>query len=223
MKKKLTTNAIDILHDRYIGNNAERRASLKEERINAEVARTIYDLRQERGLTQKDLAGLIGTTQSVVSRLEDADYDGHSLTMLSRIAKALNKSISVKMNEQDPELDTRRFVFRVLVQGLRRERGLKVDEFSKATGIDRDEVISIERSLNYEPSPLTLFKLSQFFKIPQEKLAILAGAVLDIPQPLSAEASKFAAKSESFSKLTSEEKEILDEFVRFLKHEKEVK
>ncbi len=223
MKKKLTTNAIDILHDRYIGIDAERRASLKEERINAEVARAIYELRQEKDLTQKDLAALIGTTQSVISRLEDADYERHSLTMLSRIAKALNKSISIKMTERDPELDTRRFVFRVLVQGLRRERGLKVDEFSKETGIDRDEVIAIERNVDYKPSPLTLYKLSQFFKIPQEKLAILAGAVLDISQPLRAEASRFAAKSESFSKLTSEEREILDEFVKFLKHEQEVK
>jgi transcriptional regulator with XRE-family HTH domain len=219
MKKKITTNAIDILHDRYIGTDTERRASLQEERINAEVARTIYELREERGLTQEALAELVGTTQSVISRLEDADYEGHSLSMLNRIARALNKSLAVGMKEKDPELETRRFVFRAVVQGLRRERGLKVDELAQKTGIDRDEVIAIERNTDYKPTPLTLYKLSRFFEIPQENLAILAGAILDIPQAFRREASNFAAKSESFSKLTKEEKQILDDFVKVLRTE----
>ena len=45
------------------------------------------------------------TTQSVISRLEDADYDGHSLSMLNRIAKALNRQVQIQMRpaEQNPE------------------------------------------------------------------------------------------------------------------------
>ena len=39
-------------------------------------------------------------TQSVISRLEDADYEGHSLTMLSRIASALNQKLTVAMTPQ---------------------------------------------------------------------------------------------------------------------------
>jgi transcriptional regulator with XRE-family HTH domain len=88
-----TTNAIDILHRRYIGESAERQASLEAERMHAQVARTIYDLRKQAGLTQKELAKMIGTTQSVISRLEDADYEGHSLSMLSRIATALKQRL----------------------------------------------------------------------------------------------------------------------------------
>jgi transcriptional regulator with XRE-family HTH domain len=88
-----TRNALDILHRRYIGDVAERRQSLEAERLHAQVARTIYDLRKQAGLTQKDLARLIGTTQSVISRLEDADYEGHSLSMLSRIAAALGQRL----------------------------------------------------------------------------------------------------------------------------------
>jgi predicted transcriptional regulator len=49
-------------------------------------------------LTQAQLAELIGTTQSVISRLEDADYDGHSPTMLSRIVSALNQKLTVVMS-----------------------------------------------------------------------------------------------------------------------------
>ncbi len=98
-KNKKTSKAFDILHRRYIGENAERQASFEAERVNAEVARTIYDLRKKAGLTQKELGQIVGTTQSVISRLEDADYEGHSLSMLHRIAMALNRRLSVQMVE----------------------------------------------------------------------------------------------------------------------------
>jgi transcriptional regulator with XRE-family HTH domain len=99
MKSKKTSGTLDILHRRYIGENAERQVSLEVERLNAEVARTIYELRKKAGLTQKELAQMVGTTQSVISRLEDADYEGHSLSMLHRIAMALNRRLSVQMVE----------------------------------------------------------------------------------------------------------------------------
>jgi len=62
-KEERTTSAVEILHRRYIGDDAERKASLQAERVNAEFAQMIYDLRQEAGMTQKELADLIGTTQ----------------------------------------------------------------------------------------------------------------------------------------------------------------
>jgi ribosome-binding protein aMBF1 (putative translation factor) len=96
-KGKKTDDAVKILKDRYIGDDAQRKESLQEERVHAQVARTIYELRQEAGLSQKQLADMIGTTQSVISRLEDADYEGHSLSMLNRIAEALDKRLKVKM------------------------------------------------------------------------------------------------------------------------------
>ena len=101
--KRQGVDAVEILHRRYIGDDADRKTSLQEERVNAEVARMIYELRKEAGLKQKDLAELIGTTQSVISRLEDADYNGHSLSMLSRIAKALNRRLAVSMPNRDKE------------------------------------------------------------------------------------------------------------------------
>jgi transcriptional regulator with XRE-family HTH domain len=48
------------------------------------------------GLTQRDLAKLIGITASVICRLEDTDYEGHSLAMLTRIATALNKRVEIR-------------------------------------------------------------------------------------------------------------------------------
>ena len=70
--------------------------NLEEARANEEIARRIYDLRTAAGLTQTQLAKLINTTASVICRLEDADYEGHSLSMLRRIAAALNQRVEIR-------------------------------------------------------------------------------------------------------------------------------
>ena len=68
---------------------------LEEARANDEVARRVRTLRTQAGLTQRELANRVGTTASVICRLEDADYHGHSLTMLQRIAAALGHRVEV--------------------------------------------------------------------------------------------------------------------------------
>jgi transcriptional regulator with XRE-family HTH domain len=105
MQKHKTADAIEILQRRYIGDDLKRAASLQEERVNAQVARTIRELREDAGLTQKELAEMIETTQSVVSRLEDADYEGHSLSMLDRIARALNQRVSISVASEDRQVE----------------------------------------------------------------------------------------------------------------------
>lgn len=71
--------------------------------INAEVAQLIYETRIKAGLTQKELADLIGTKQPVIARLEDADYEGHSLSMLQKIASALNKRVEIHLTSMEEE------------------------------------------------------------------------------------------------------------------------
>jgi transcriptional regulator with XRE-family HTH domain len=100
----------------------ERKAALQEERVNAEVARLIHDMRNAAGLSQQQLAELIGTTQSVISRLEDADYEGRSLSLLERIATALNQKLTVVMTAREPEELEIREAFHRVVQMLRRSR-----------------------------------------------------------------------------------------------------
>jgi len=96
MKKKRTTDAVRILHDRFYKGKGERLASLERERANARIARDIFELRIKSGLTQKALAKLVQTTPSVISRLENADYSGHSLNMLQRVAAAFHRRVEVK-------------------------------------------------------------------------------------------------------------------------------
>ncbi len=95
-KKKTTTDAVEILQRRYYEGKPERLAALEEARANDEVARKIYALRTQAGLTQPQLAKLVGTTASVICRLEDADYEGHSLAMLRRIAAALDRRVEIR-------------------------------------------------------------------------------------------------------------------------------
>jgi len=102
MAKRTISDAVEILHGRYVKGDPERKAAVEAERANAEIARLIYAMRTEAGLTQGQLAGLVGTTQSVISRLEDSDYEGHSLSMLHRIAEALKKKLTVLMTAKDP-------------------------------------------------------------------------------------------------------------------------
>ena len=94
-RKRKISDGTEILRRVYIGSNAAKEALLEEARANMEIARKIYDLREQAGLTQRELATKIDTTASVICRLEDADYQGHSLAMLNRIAAALGKRIKI--------------------------------------------------------------------------------------------------------------------------------
>ncbi len=92
---KITTDAIKILDHLFFEGKPERLAELEEAREADKIARQIYELRTRAGLTQRELAKRVSTTASVISRLEDADYEGHSLTMLRRIAAALESRVEV--------------------------------------------------------------------------------------------------------------------------------
>jgi ribosome-binding protein aMBF1 (putative translation factor) len=95
-KRKPTTDAIEILHRRYYEGKPNRLRELEEARVEDEVARKIYALRTKAGLSQRELAKLVGTSASAICRLEDADYEGHSMAMLKRIAEALNKRVEIR-------------------------------------------------------------------------------------------------------------------------------
>lgn len=95
-KTRATTDAVEILHRKFYEGDLERIKALEERRANDEIARSIRVLRTKAGLTQSALARLVGTTASVICRLEDADYEGHSVAMLRRIAAALNRRVEIR-------------------------------------------------------------------------------------------------------------------------------
>ncbi|MBI5710920.1 MAG: helix-turn-helix domain-containing protein [Candidatus Eisenbacteria bacterium] len=95
-KREPTTDALEILHRRFYEGRPQRLAALERARLSLEIGAQIYELRMRAKLSQRQLAKLVGTTASVICRLEDADYSGHSLSMLHRIASALASRIELR-------------------------------------------------------------------------------------------------------------------------------
>ena len=65
-----------------------------------DVALQIAALREESGLSQKELAKRVGTSQQQISRLESPSYEGHSLSMLRRVAAVLGATVQVKFQRE---------------------------------------------------------------------------------------------------------------------------
>lgn len=97
MSRKYTRSAaLQALYEEAIGNDPALADEYEQAVVDAHIGRDVYRLRTEAGLSQRELAAKVGTTASVICRLEDADYTGHSLPMLRRIASAVGKRVEVR-------------------------------------------------------------------------------------------------------------------------------
>ena len=69
--------------------NPEIRIKYEEEKVKSEIAFMVKNTREKMGLTQAELAEKVGTSQSVIARLEGGnDTRTPSLSLLSRIARS---------------------------------------------------------------------------------------------------------------------------------------
>jgi len=87
MSKKIKTN-YDLWREENM-KDPEFRRLYREEEAKFSVSQKIRQLRKKLGMTQQSLAKKVKTTQSAIARIESADYEGHSLSKLEEIAKAL--------------------------------------------------------------------------------------------------------------------------------------
>lgn len=67
-----------------------------------DVALQLASLRKKSGLSQKQLAKRVETSQQQISRLESPSYEGHSLSMLRRVAEVLGATVHVEIHSQKP-------------------------------------------------------------------------------------------------------------------------
>lgn len=93
--RRANSDAVEVLYRRYYRGRPARLRALQEARTADSVARKLMALRLGAGLTQRQLAKLVGTTASAICRLEDAEYEGHSLAMLNRIASVLKRRVEI--------------------------------------------------------------------------------------------------------------------------------
>ncbi len=91
-----TKDAIAIL-DHLTGDDRELQEMIAQETTNAQVAATICQVRAKARLTQEQLAALVGTTQPIIARLEQGDYQGDPVSMLHRIATAVNRRVEIRL------------------------------------------------------------------------------------------------------------------------------
>lgn len=93
--------------DKYVQEKIKKYPFLKEELKKADtawdIAGQVYDLRKKAGLTQKEVAELVGTKQSNIARIESADYKSYSHKTLEKIAKALNARLEVRVISADSD------------------------------------------------------------------------------------------------------------------------
>ncbi len=76
--------------------NPEVKAEYEDLDVFYKVKRQLINLRKEKGLSQKELAEIIGTKQSAISRMENEKYNP-SVELLSKIAKAFDKELEIKI------------------------------------------------------------------------------------------------------------------------------
>ena len=84
----------------------KRRESAPDTRTEVEhdlaLGQLIYDLRTDSGLSQRQLAERMGTTQSVISRLEEGGGARNRIDTLARVATALDRHLVVSFPEKVP-------------------------------------------------------------------------------------------------------------------------
>jgi ribosome-binding protein aMBF1 (putative translation factor) len=95
-------------HDQLVKERSRRSATYRKTFARTlhqiDLALLVREMREGAGLTQVELAKRIGTTQSVIARLEDAEYRGQSLSMLERIAAACGVTLKLHA-EKKPNFD----------------------------------------------------------------------------------------------------------------------
>ena len=93
-------------YSRWSEVQGKRPAISTETRVGVEqdlaLGQLIYDLRTEAGLSQRELAERMGTTQSVISRLEEGGGARNRIDTLARVATALNRHLVVSFPEELP-------------------------------------------------------------------------------------------------------------------------
>jgi len=139
------------------------------------------------------------------------DFDGLAALGRSVVERALANATEDVLEVEDLHRS-----LGVLVQLLRRKKGLSVEELAAEARVDVFEVQGIELGTTLDANPRTIYQLEQYFQLPSRSLVILSGAV-NVESEIHEEAVRFAASAQGMNKLNRDEKKALNKFVKFLK------
>jgi HTH-type transcriptional regulator, competence development regulator len=102
-----------------------------------------------------------------------------------------------------------------LVEYSRRKLGLSVEQLAEQADVDIEEIVQIETMASVVPDVRTVYQLAEALKLTPNTLMEVAGLTTTRPQIRNV-ALRFAARSESTARLSHDEQEALEEFVKVL-------
>lgn len=108
------------------------------------------------------------------------------------------------------------YAFGTLIQLMRREKGLTVEQLAERARVGVAEVVGIERDPRHKPRPRSVYQLADFFGLPQRALLKLSNVTEVHDEPLREAAYHFAANSSTVAELSREERAAMTEFVKVL-------
>jgi transcriptional regulator with XRE-family HTH domain len=111
--------------------------------------------------------------------------------------------------------------FGVVVRQLRLREELTVAELCVRADVPEEQLRSIEHDPHFKPRPRTVYQLADYFSVSKRGMMKLSGATRAFSPEFKEAAYRFAAKSDDLSKLTDEERQILNDYVKFLNDQSE--
>lgn len=103
-RRKSAADALKIMDAAFGAKDPHWKEHVDEERQKLAIGMLIRETRESLELTQVELARRVGTTQSVISRIEDANYGGLKIETLQRIAMALGLPLAITLGPRSIQL-----------------------------------------------------------------------------------------------------------------------
>ena len=144
--------------------------------------------------------------------LASAEAEANQFVCVGGLAFSLHRS----ENLTSPRDHASRLAFAKLISLARRSRRLSLPQLADQAQVDLDELVEIENGQATNPEPRTVHRLAQSLKLPERRLMQLSGLVKVRDVKVDRAAVQFAAQSGSLEKLSSIERQALDEFVKVL-------
>ena len=132
----------------------------------------------------------------------------------------ITQEVADNAAHQDKEIyrvELRQAAYSKFMHKLRISAGLNIDQLANKLDVEPEQLLLIEQKIGYKAPPRTLTRLAHFYSLPLPGLLQLAGAKREIDRRIEEDIVRFAAESDSFEKLSSEEKRLLNSLVKVIR------
>lgn len=149
-----------------------------------------------------------------ISKSPDAEFEaGGPVALLDSIGMFVPSDATNELSDSVVQL---KYAFGILIKMLRKQSALTVAELSAKARVSEEELRMIERDPHHKAGPRTVHQLAEYFDIDPRRMMKLSGSMVTTNENFRDEAVRFAAKSDDISSLSSEERKMLNDFVKYV-------